>query len=79
MKLWVIEIHGEFGWQPTVGVGRTNLEAANVLNDWLKINTFDTFRITKYVREDKKCRSSKCSRATTIGLQKESAASVAVQ
>ena len=53
MKIWVIEIHGEFGWQPTVGVGRTNLEAANVLNDWLKINTFDSFRITKYVREDK--------------------------
>jgi len=53
MKIWVIEIHGEFGWQPTVGVGRTNLEAANVLNDWLKINTFDEFRITKYVRESK--------------------------
>ena len=51
--VWVIEIHGEFGWQPTVGVGRTNLEAANVLNDWLKINTFDEFRITKYVRESK--------------------------
>ena len=51
--VWVIEIHGEFGWQPTVGVGRTNLEAANVLNDWLKINTFDEFRIKKYVREDK--------------------------
>ena len=53
MKIWVIEIHGEFGWQPTVGVGRTNLEAANVLNDWLKINTFDEFRIKKYVRESK--------------------------
>ena len=53
MKIWVIEIYGEFGWQPTVGVGRTNLEAANVLNDWLKINTFDEFRIKKYVREDK--------------------------
>ena len=53
MKIWVIEINGEDGWQPTVGVGRTNLEAANVLNDWLKINTFDEFRIKKYVREDK--------------------------
>ena len=53
MKIWVIEIYGEFGWQPTVGVGRTNLEAANVLNDWLKINKFDEFRIKKYVREDK--------------------------
>jgi len=53
MKIWVIEIHGEFGWQPTVGVGRTNLEAANVLNDWLKINTFDSFRIRKYLRDDK--------------------------
>ena len=51
--LWVIEIYGEFGWSPTVGVGRTNLEAANVLNDWLKINTFDEFRIKKYVRESK--------------------------
>ena len=53
MKLWVIEIYGEFGWQPTVGVGRTSLEARNVLNDWLKINTFDDFRIRKYVKEYK--------------------------
>ena len=51
--LWVIEIHGEWGWKPTVGVGRTELEAANILEDWLKINTFDSFRIEKYVRESK--------------------------
>ena len=53
MKIWVIEIYGEFGWSPTVGVGRTSLEARNVLNDWLKINTFDDFRIRKYVKEYK--------------------------
>ena len=53
MKIWVIEIHGEFGWNPTVGVGKTRVEARKLLDDWLKINTFDTFRITKYVREDK--------------------------
>ena len=53
MKIWVIEIHGEFGWNPTVGVGKTKDEARKLLDDWLKINTFDNFRITKYVREHK--------------------------
>ena len=53
MKIWVIEIYGEFGWSPTVGVGKTRAEARKLLDDWLKINTFDTFRISKYVREDK--------------------------
>ena len=51
--LWVIEIYGEFGWQPTVGVGKTAEEARKLLDDWLKINTFDSFRIRKYVREHK--------------------------
>ena len=51
MKLWVIEIHGESGWQPTVGVGKTIFEAQKVLDAWLKINTLDEFRIKKYVRE----------------------------
>ena len=53
MKIWVIEIYGEFGWQPTVGVGKTKLEAQKVLNAFMKINKFDEFRIKKYVREDK--------------------------
>ena len=51
MKLWVIEIHGEWGWQPTVGVGKTEKDACKLLEDWLKINTFDSFRIRKYLRE----------------------------
>ncbi len=53
MKLWVIEIHGECGWQPTVGVGKTEKDAYKLLEDWLKINTFDSFRIRKYLRDDK--------------------------
>ena len=53
MKIWVIEIHGEFGWNPTVGVGKTRAEAQKLLDDWLKINTFDSFRIRKYLRESK--------------------------
>ena len=53
MKLWVIEIHGESGWQSTVGVGKTIFEAQKVLDAWLKINKFDEFRIKKYVRESK--------------------------
>ena len=53
MKIWVIEIHGEDGWQPTVGVGKTEKDAYKLLEDWLKINTFDSFRIRKYVREHK--------------------------
>ena len=53
MKIWVIEIYGEFGWQPTVGVGKTKIEAQKVLNAFMKINKFDEFRIKKYVREDK--------------------------
>ena len=53
MKIWVIEIYGEFGWQPTVGVGKTANEARKLLDDWMKINKFDEFRIKKYVREDK--------------------------
>ena len=53
MKLWVIEIHGESGWQPTVGVGKTEKDAYKLLEDWLKINTFDSFRIRKYLRDDK--------------------------
>ena len=52
--LWAIEIYGEFGWQPTVGVGKTAEEARKLLDDWLKINTFDSFRIRKYVREHKR-------------------------
>jgi len=51
--LWAIEIYGEFGWQPTVGVGKTLAEVNNVLIAWKKINTFDSFRIRKYVREHK--------------------------
>ena len=51
--LWVIEIYGEFGWSPTVGVGKTANEARKLLDDWLKINTFDSFRIRKYLRESK--------------------------
>ena len=51
--LWVIEIHGELGWQATVGVGKNRFEAQKVLDAWLKINTFDEFRIIKYVRESK--------------------------
>ena len=53
MKIWVIEIYGEFGWHPTVGVGKTMNEARWLLDDWMKINKFDEFRIKKYVREDK--------------------------
>ena len=53
MKIWVIEIYGEFGWNPTVGVGKTKIEAQKVLNAFMKINKFDEFRIKKYVREDK--------------------------
>ena len=53
MKIWVIEIYGEFGWNPTVGVGKTMNEARWLLDDWMKINKFDEFRIKKYVREDK--------------------------
>ena len=53
MKIWVIEIHGEWGWQPTVGVGKTEKDAYKLLEDWLKINTFDSFRIRKYLRESK--------------------------
>ena len=53
MKLWVIEIYGESGWQPTVGVGKTANEARKLLNAWFKINKFDSFRIKKYVRESK--------------------------
>ena len=49
--LWVIEIYGEFGWSPTVGVGKTANEARKLLDDWLKINTFDSFRIKKYIRK----------------------------
>ena len=50
MKIWVIEIYGEFGWNPTVGVGKTANEARKLLDDWMKINKFDEFRIKKYVR-----------------------------
>ena len=50
MKIWVIEIYGEFGWNPTVGVGKTANEARKLLDDWMKINKFDEFRIKKYIR-----------------------------
>jgi len=54
--IWVVEMRNEKSgkWEPTVGVGLTRNEAKFELARWRQMDSFDKFRISKYINVDAK-------------------------
>jgi hypothetical protein len=52
MKVWVVEIYNEVKerFEPTVGVRLTRSDARIEMQDWMKRNPEDAFRIQPYAR-----------------------------
>ena len=48
IRLWVVEMQTEQGWQPTVGVGLTREDAKRRAKDWKTANPGRRFRLARY-------------------------------